>query len=267
MQIALIQFRNAGKKYYFSIPENLDITLNDLVVFETSLGLETGKVYQIKDESEVEILQTLKPLLRKASKADLEQKALNEDEEEFVVSDTSYFVRELDLNMRVLEAEYTLDRTKLTIYFESEDRVDFRELVKRISTKYQTRIELRQIGPRDVAKRVGGIGPCGLVLCCSTFIGDFDPVTIKMAKNQGLALNPKKISGVCGKLLCCLKYEDDVYSELKELIPDINTKVKTDKGKAKIIDVNIIGQKVKVNYLEDEELVPEWLDYRLVSEL
>ena len=264
MQVALIQFREAGKKYYFSV-NNIDIKIGDIVVVETSVGVETGKVYTIKTEDELEIVNALKPILRVADEFDLAQKKLNEIDEEEVVVTTKQFVKQLDLDMNILEAEYTLDRAKLTIYFEAEERVDFRELVKMISGKYQTRIELRQIGPRDVAKRIGGIGPCGLILCCSTFIGDFDPVTIKMAKNQNLALNPKKISGVCGKLFCCLKYEDDVYTELRNLLPDINTYVKTEKGRAKIIDVNLLGQKVKVNYLDDEELTPEWLHYSLVE--
>ncbi|VEU80159.1 PSP1 C-terminal conserved region [Haploplasma axanthum] len=262
MQVALIQFKDAGKKYYFSVENNLELELNDVVVVETAVGIETGKVYSLKEEDELEITQALKPILRVANEHDLIKKSENEQLERDVVKKTILLVRELDLGMKILESEFTLDRAKLTIYFESENRVDFRELVKRISSIYQTRIELRQIGPRDVAKRVGGIGPCGLVLCCSTFIGEFEPVTIKMAKNQNLALNPKKISGVCGKLLCCLKYEDDVYTELRDLMPDINNRVKTEKGKAVVIDINFLTSKIKVRYLEDKELSDEWIDYR-----
>lgn len=262
MQVALIQFRDAGKKYYFSVENNLKLELNDIVVVETAVGIETGKVYSLKEENELEITQALKPILRVANEHDLIKKLENEHLEREVVKKTILLVRELDLGMKILESEFTLDRAKLTIYFESENRVDFRDLVKKISSIYQTRIELRQIGPRDVAKRVGGIGPCGLVLCCSTFIGEFEPVTIKMAKNQSLALNPKKISGVCGKLLCCLKYEDDVYTELRELMPDINNRVKTEKGKAVVIDINFLTSKIKVRYLDDKELSDEWIDYR-----
>ncbi|MDY0277070.1 MAG: regulatory iron-sulfur-containing complex subunit RicT [Acholeplasma sp.] len=264
MQIALIQFKEAGKKYYFSIGD-VETKIGDIVVVETSVGIETGKVYLIKEESELAITQALKPVLRVATEDDLVKKALNETDEKEVVITTTKLVKELKLDMKILESEYTLDRQKLTIYFIAEERVDFRELVKRISGIYQTRIELRQIGPRDVAKRVGGIGPCGLVLCCSTFIGDFDPVTIKMAKNQGLALNPKKISGACGKLLCCLKYEDDVYSELRDLMPDVNEKVVTENGDAVVIDINFVARKVKVRYLSDEGLANEWLDYRKLT--
>ena len=161
--------------------------------------------------------------------------------------------------MKILEAEYTLDRMKLTIYFESEVRVDFRELVRRLSGQFKTRIELRQVGARDVAKRIGGIGPCGLVLCCSTFIGDFDPVTIRMAKNQNLTLNPKKISGICGKLLCCLKYEDSIYSEMREIMPDLYDKIDTINGKATVIDLNFVSSKLKVKY-QDPELSAEWIN-------
>lgn len=267
MQVALIQFREVGKKYYFSYDENLNLKVLDTVVVETSVGLEIGKIYQIKDEKDLEIIEALKPVIRIATKEDIEEKKQNEQGEKDVVATTRKIALDLDLDMKVLDAEYTLDKSKVTIYFESENRVDFRELVKRLSTVYQTRIELRQIGPRDVAKKVGGIGPCGLVLCCSSFIGEFDPVTIKMAKNQNLTLNPKKISGVCGKLLCCLKYEDEVYTELRELLPDINDKVMTEHGLAKVLDVNYLGKKLKVKYLEDDELSMGWISSSNIKEI
>ena len=164
-----------------------------------------------------------------------------------------------ELEIKVLGAEYTLDRKRLLIYFESDTRVDFRNLVRDLSEIYHTRIELRQIGPRDAAKMIGGIGPCGLILCCTTFIGEFDAVSIKMAKNQNIALNPQKISGVCGKLLCCIKYEDDVYTELKLLLPDINEKVETEKGIGTVVDLNIISQKIRVKYPDGGGY--EWLAF------
>lgn len=259
MQIALIQFHEVGKKYYFSVDNNLNIAVNDVVVVETSVGLETGIVSALKEETEVEVVKTLKPILRKANEKDLKDKASNDQDQIDVVKATNKLVKELDLNMKILEAEYTLDRMKLTIYFESEERVDFRELVRRLSGQFQTRIELRQVGARDVAKRIGGIGPCGLVLCCSTFIGDFDPVTIRMAKNQNLTLNPKKISGICGKLLCCLKYEDSIYSEMREVMPDLYDKIDTINGKATVIDLNFVSSKLKVKY-QDPELSAEWIN-------
>lgn len=264
MQIALIQFQEVGKKYYFSVSEDIKLNVGDLVVVETTIGLETGKVYSIKEENEVEVLKALKPILRIANTKDLEEKAFNNIEELKISKQASTFAKELKLNMKVLESEYTLDRSKLTIYFEAEERIDFRELVKKISSTYQTRIELRQVGPRDVAKKIGGIGPCGLVLCCSTFIGDFDPVTIKMAKNQNLTLNPKKISGICGKLLCCLKYEDDVYTEMRNIMPDLYEKINTEDGKATVIDLNYISQKIKVKY-QDLELSPNWIHMSSIS--
>lgn len=261
MQIALIQFQEVGKKYYFSIENKQDIKIGDTVVVETTIGLETGKVCSIKEETEVDVLKALKPILRKAHDLDLKNKSENKLEEKEVSKNTTKIAKELKLNMKILESEYTLDRSKLTIYFESEERVDFRELVKRISQQYQTRIELRQVGPRDVAKKIGGIGQCGLILCCSTFIGDFDPVTIKMAKNQNLTLNPKKISGACGKLLCCLKFEDDVYTEMRKVMPDLYSKATTEHGKGTVIDINYISSKLKIKYL-DNEISTEWVDLK-----
>lgn len=260
MQIALIQFQEVGKKYYFSFNKEMDIAIGDTVVLETTVGLETGIVYDIKEEDQVDVVNALKPILRVATAEDLKNKKQNELDQITVKKDTTKIIRELDLDMKLLDSEYTLDRSKLTIYFESENRVDFRELVRRISSIFQTRIELRQVGPRDVAKKIGGIGPCGLVLCCSKFIGDFEPVTIRMAKNQNLTLNPSKISGICGKLLCCLKYEDDVYSELREVMPDLYDKVSTEKGNGTVIDLNFISNNIKIKY-RDNEIPTEWIHY------
>lgn len=261
MDIALIQFKEAGKKYYFKIPEHLKLNEGDKVILETTVGLEIGLVSSIKGEDELEVLDNLKPVVRLATKKDLEHEAKNQADEILVIDEASKLINKYDLDMFVLNAEYTLDRAKLTIYFKAEERVDFRDLVKDLSGLYQTRIELRQIGPRDVAKIVGGIGPCGLVLCCQSFIGEFDAVTIKMAKNQELSLNPKNISGVCGKLLCCLKFEDEVYGILKNEMPDLNQKVKSEKGEGRVIDINFISSKVKIKYFEND-IIPEWVDYR-----
>jgi len=202
------------------------------------------------------LVSELKPIIRKATEEDLKEDAYNQSLEDEIVETTRKNAKSLELEMKVLAAEYTLDRKRLLVYFEAENRIDFRDLVRKLSETYHTRIELRQIGPRDAAKMIGGIGPCGLLLCCSTFIGEFDTVSIKMAKNQNISLNPQKISGVCGKLLCCIKYEDEAYTELKVLLPDVNEKVKTPKGKANVIDINILGQKVKVRHYEDDTI--EW---------
>lgn len=258
MKVALIQFREVGKKYYFSVDENLDITTGDFVVVETTVGLEIGEVYSIKNEDDINVKQALKPILRIANDEDKKQNKLNEKTEKEVVLKTTELSKNLKLKMKILEAEYTLDLKKLTIYFEADGRVDFRELVRQLNSIYETRIELRQIGPRDVAKKIGGIGPCGLILCCSTFIGEFEPVTIRMAKNQNIVLNPKKMSGVCGKLMCCLKYEDDMYKKLKKEMPDLYENYETPKGTGRIIDINLISGKLKIKY-KDSELATEWV--------
>jgi cell fate regulator YaaT (PSP1 superfamily) len=256
MQVALVQFKEAGKKYYFSY-EGLPLEKKDQVVVETTRGIEIGKVYMFKEIEETDLTSELKPILRKATEGDLKEEAYNRTLEPAIVEKTKALAKQNELEMKVLGAEYTLDRKRLLVYFEAENRIDFRNLVRDLSEIYHTRIELRQIGPRDAAKMIGGIGPCGLILCCTTFIGEFDTVSIKMAKNQNIALNPQKISGVCGKLLCCIKYEDDVYTELKLTMPDLKEKVMTHKGEATVIDLNIIGQKVKVAHAENGGL--EWL--------
>jgi len=264
MEVALVQFKEAGKKYYFSY-ENLDIKQDDFVVVETSRGIEIGKIYLLKEIDQSDLTNELKPILRIATKEDLKEEAYNKTLEPKVVEKAKKLAIKNNLEIKVLDAEYTLDRRRLLIYFESEHRVDFRGLVKDLSEVYHTRIELRQIGPRDAAKMIGGIGPCGLILCCTTFIGEFDTVSIKMAKNQNLALNPQKISGICGKLLCCIRYENETYTELKKTLPDYHDVVKTEKGEALVVDVNILGQKVKVKY-QDENMV-EWLELDQVSRI
>lgn len=251
MQVALIKFKEAGKKYYFSYP-NLDIEQDQKVVVETARGVEIGTVYMIKEVEQSDLVSELKPVLRVASDDDVKTDKYNQSLEEQVIDETKKLVKKHDLSMKVLGAEYTLDRKRLLIYFEAEDRVDFRNLVKDLNKIFHTRIELRQIGPRDAAKMIGGIGPCGLILCCTTFIGEFDTVSIKMAKNQNLALNPQKISGVCGKLLCCIRYEDATYTELKKILPDIHEIVDTEVGQGKVIDLNILSQRVKVRFQNDE---------------
>ncbi|NLK12457.1 MAG: stage 0 sporulation family protein [Candidatus Phytoplasma sp.] len=257
MEVALIQFNTAGKKYYFST-NHLDLNAEDHVVVETIRGMEIGKVSSLKEIENQDITQEIKPILRKATQQDINDYQENLQLAKYVFEYTKELVIQMGLEMKIVEASYTLDRKKLLISFEAEERIDFRELVRSLSQQYQTRIELRQIGPRDAAKIIGGIGPCGLMLCCSTFIGEFDTISIKMAKNQNLSLNPQKISGVCGKLLCCIKYEDDVYSELKEKMPDVSQIIQTQEGKAKVVNINILGQKVQVKYLEDERY--EWLE-------
>lgn len=249
MKVALIQFKEVGKKYFFN-PKKINVRPDDRVIVETIKGLEIGMVYQIKEVEESELTYALKDIIRLATPNDFLQAEANLQLIANVINQTKKLVEKHSLEMKVTNAEYTLDKKKLLIYFEAENRIDFRELVKDLSEVFTTRIELRQIGPRDTAKMVGGIGPCGLILCCSTFIGEFEAVSIKMAKNQNLSLNPQKISGNCGKLLCCIKYEDDVYTELKKTLPDLGDKVKTERGEATVIGINIIASKINLRYDE-----------------
>ena len=213
MKVCRVQFRKVGKKYYFN-PNGIEVKDGDLVVVETIRGLEIGKIAGDLVECPVEIEKDLKPILRIANKKDIDNNEQNRKNEIIALEKCSKLIKKNNLEMKLLYCEYTLDRQKLIIYFESEDRVDFRQLVKNLAEEFRVRIELRQVGSRDGAKVLGGLGPCGLIVCCNTFIEEFDNVSIKMAKNQNLSLNPQKISGTCGKLLCCIKYENEVYKEL-----------------------------------------------------
>ncbi|MCR5462772.1 MAG: stage 0 sporulation protein [bacterium] len=252
MEVIRIQFKEVGKKYYFS-PNNIDVKDKDKVVVETIRGIELGTVIgNIIDIDEKELISELKPILRKATKKDLEDYRLAKEKEAGVKEKTKFYAINNGLEMKILGCEYTLDLGKLIIYFEAEGRVDFRQLVKDLAEEFKVRIELRQVGPRDGAKFIGGLGPCGLKICCVTHIDDFDNVTIKMAKNQNLSLNPQKISGTCGKLLCCIKYEDDVYKEARENLPDIGDTVKTKDGIGKVIGLDILKGAIQVKYPDEK---------------
>lgn len=241
-----IRFKSAGKKYYFD-PNNIDLTVGDYAVVETVRGIELGEVIEaIKEVDEDELIASLKPIVRKATEEDIKNYERNTQEIPQVIDTCAKFVRQNKLEMKLLSAEYTLDRSKLIIYFTAEGRVDFRELVKDLANTFKVRIELRQVGARDGAKFLGGIGPCGYLLCCNTFLGEFETVSIKMAKNQNLSLNPTNISGLCGKLLCCIRYEDDTYTEHRKGMPKHNTYVKTEEGSARVIGTNILDRTVKL---------------------
>lgn len=245
-----IQFKKVGKKYYFSC-ERFKLHDKDMVVVNTIRGLEIGTVSGEPFDYKGNI-DELKEVVRKATNDDLKKYERNKKDEEEIVATTKRFVIKEKLDMKVLAAEYTLDRQKLIIYFESEDRVDFRELVKDLADIYRTRIELRQVGPRDGAKYFGGVGPCGLPVCCQTWLVEFNNVSVKMAKNQSLSLNPTKISGNCGKLLCCINYENELYSELRRNAPDVGDIVDTENGRAKVITSDVLNGNLKVKYLENE---------------
>lgn len=246
MLVARVQFRQAGKRYYFN-PLQFDVMNNPMVVVETIRGIELGKaVGELVEVDEKSLQNEIKPILRLATDNDISENEYNKGLEKEVLTLTKSLIRRNKLDMKLLAAEYTLDRDRLVIYFESEGRVDFRQLVKDLSESFKTRIELRQVGSRDGAKFIGGIGPCGLITCCTTFIGEFDNVSIKMAKNQNLSLNPQKISGNCGKLLCCIKFENSVYEELRKNMPDIGDHVMTKEGKATVTAINILRQSMRL---------------------
>ena len=241
-----IRFKAVGKKYYFD-PVNLEVKIGDKVVVETARGVEMGEVIEgLKEIEDSEIITALKPVLRQANEKDLANYNKNIEETPKALERCAFHINKNKLDMKLLGCEFTLDRSKLIIYFNAEGRVDFRELVKDLANEFRLRIELRQVGTRDGAKFLGGIGPCGYILCCNKFLGDFETVSIKMAKNQNLSLNPVNISGLCGKLLCCIRYENDTYTEHRKSLPKINSWVTTKEGRAKVIAVNIIDKSVRV---------------------
>lgn len=246
-RLALIRFNNVGKSYYFST--DLDLYKGDKVVVETIRGLELGElVSDLKHISEFNLDTELKKIKRVANRADLELFAYNQAKAEKSLEICKEIVKEYDLDMHLVSCEYTLDASKVIFMYTSEIRVDFRELLKELASVFKCRIELRQIGPRDKSKIVGGLGSCGLPLCCSSFLGEFDGVSINMAKNQMLAINIDKISGACGRLLCCLKYEDDTYTKEKQRFPKIGSKVKYDNKIVKVTGLNVISDLVKIEH-------------------
>jgi len=266
MKAIRVQFKETGKRYYFS-PGTIDVKPGDLVVVSTIRGIEIGKVNgDIVEITQKDLEGELKEIIRKADEKDLDIYNKNREQSPEIVKTTKAYVSRLGLDMKVLQAEYTLDRQKLIIYFESDERVDFRELVRLLAESYHTRIELRQVGSRDGAKEIGGIGPCGLVVCCKTFLTEFQNVSIKMAKNQALSLNPAKISGNCGKLLCCINYENDFYTELRKNAPDINDIVESSKGQAKVLSVDVLNRTCKIKYLDDDSFdYPHFDDIKIIK--
>ncbi|MBE6837713.1 MAG: stage 0 sporulation protein [Ruminococcus sp.] len=245
-EIIGVRFKNAGKVYYFS-PSGLDIKEGDRVIVETARGVECGEVVLSKREiSEDQLAAPLKPVMRIATEKDFKVIENNKTKEQEAFEICEKKIQEHGLKMNLIDVECTFDNNKLLFYFTSENRVDFRELVKDLAAVFRTRIELRQIGVRDEAKMLGGLGICGQPFCCSRFLGEFQPVSIKMAKEQGLSLNPTKISGTCGRLMCCLKYEQDSYEELLKTTPKVGAIVKTPDGKGVVEEVNLITGKLRI---------------------
>ena len=242
-----VRFRTAGKIYFFD-PCEFEIKRGDHVIVETARGIEFGTVVAgVKEVEDDKVIQPLKPVIRIATQRDIEQEAANKEREREAFKVCLEKIRKHELDMKLIDAEYTFDNNKVLFYFTADGRIDFRELVKDLAGVFKTRIELRQIGVRDETKIVGGIGICGRPLCCHSYLSDFIPVSIKMAKEQNLSLNPTKISGVCGRLMCCLKNEEETYEELNRRLPGIGDYVTTEDGlKGEVQSVNVLRQLVKV---------------------
>ncbi len=252
-EVVVVKFREAGKLYYYK-PGDLELTEGTQVVAETIRGIEIGKVVKAsKKIDKAELDSPLKSILRRASYKDLQRAEENAEAAEEAFAICLDQIEEHGLPMELVDSEYTLDRGKLLFYFTADGRVDFRELVRDLASIFKTRIELRQIGVRDEAKMQGGIGPCGRELCCCTFMRDFEPISIKMAKEQDLSLNPNKISGICGRLMCCLKYETTNYREIKDELPNIGQQVETEFGTGEVTDLNVVKKTLKVDLGVDND--------------
>ena len=255
-----VRFKKAGKIYYFD-PGDLSIQKDDFVIVETVRGVEYGKaVVPRKQVEEHDVVLPLKKVVRIADHKDRMIVEENKQAAQEAYDVCNEKVNGHQLDMKLVDVEYTFDRNKVIFYFTADGRVDFRELVKDLAAIFRTRIELRQIGVRDEAKMLGGIGPCGRMLCCSTFLGDFDPVSIKMAKDQNLSLNPTKISGLCGRLMCCLKYENDEYEAAKEELPDLGEIIQTPQGRGKVVGLNLLERVLQVELKEQDRVLEYTLD-------
>lgn len=245
-EIIGVRFKKVGKVYYFD-PGETKVKEGQNVIVETARGIEFGEVAtsnrMVEEDS---IVSPLKKMVRVASQEDIAHLQDNAKKEKEAFSICQKKIEAHKLDMKLIDVEYTFDNNKVLFYFTSDGRVDFRELVKDLASVFRTRIELRQIGVRDEAKMLGGLGVCGRPLCCSTFLGEFQPVSIKMAKEQSLSLNPTKISGTCGRLMCCLKYEQEAYEDLMRITPKPGALVTTDEGKGVVIEANIIKGEIKV---------------------
>ena len=255
-----VRFRNVGKIYYFS-PKNLEIHTGDHVIVETARGVEYGHVVLApRDVEDEKVIQPLKEVIRIANPQDDKKEEINRKKEKEAFQVCLKKIREHSLEMKLIDVEYTFDNNKILFYFTADGRIDFRELVKDLAAIFKTRIELRQIGVRDETKILGGIGICGLPLCWHTYLSEFVPGSIKMAKEQNLSLNPTKISGVCGRLMCCLKNEEETYEELNRKLPNTGDRVTTPEGlKGEVQSVNVLRQLVKVIVdVEDEKEIREY---------
>lgn len=268
-KVISVRFKDNGKTYYFD-PADTPIQTGDYVIVETARGVECGEVVQgVKEIADSAVPKALKPITRMADSVDVRRMRQNREDEKRAYHTCQECIARHGLEMKLVEAEYTLDRSKIMFYFTADGRVDFRELVKDLASQFHTRIELRQIGVRDEAKMLGGIGSCGRPLCCSTFLGDFEPVSIRMAKDQNLSLNPAKISGICGRLMCCLKYENHMYcckeggckrncGNDRVEIPKLGSLVVTPLGEGKVTGINRAMRTASVQLTPDNVIQVEW---------
>ena len=249
-----IRFKRAGKVYYFD-PKDVEPDVGDCVIVETERGLEAGRVViSPKQVVASQLNKPLRPVVRKAAEEDLEKLDESREREEEAFSRCQEMISELNLPMKLRAAEYNFDGTRLTFLFSAEGRVDFRELLRKLTSTFKTRVELRQVGPRDEAKIMGGVGRCGRPLCCASYLSEFDTISIRMAKEQDLPLNPMKISGVCGRLLCCLSYENEQYRSMKEILPQMGQRITTPLGPASVVGGNPVKETVRAK-LESEAVV------------
>lgn len=254
LKVIGVRFRQAGKIYNFD-PVGLEIKKGDNVIVETARGVEYGYVVDdIKEVAEEELVMPLKPVMRVATEEDHKKAQENVEKEKKAFKICKEKIAKHGLEMKLIDTEYTFDNNKVLFYFTADGRIDFRELVKDLAAVFKTRIELRQVGVRDETKMLGGIGVCGRPLCCNTYLSEFIPVSIKMAKEQNLSLNPTKISGICGRLMCCLKNEQEAYEYLNSNLPDVGEIVKTFDGfKGEVMSVNVLRQKVKIVVEQNDE--------------
>ncbi len=253
IKVVGIRFKPVGKIYYFN-PEEWELSVGDGVIVETTRGVEYGTVVLVnKEVDEAEFNMPIKSILRKATEDDCFQAEENRKKAKEAFNICLEKIAENELQMNLVDAEYTFDRSKVLFYFTADGRVDFRQLVKDLASVFRTRIELRQIGVRDAAKLLGGLGVCGRPFCCSQFLGDFDPVSIKMAKEQSLSLNPTKISGTCGRLMCCLKYEQEAYEDLIKRTPNVGAIVETPAGRGTVINAHLLQGIISVKLDSDND--------------
>lgn len=252
-----VRFKNVGKVYYFD-PIGIEFSVGQRVIVETARGTECGEVVlKNREVTPAEVVSPLKPVTRIATQEDFKIVDSNRQKEKEALAICQQKIDKHKLIMKLVDVEYTFDNNKILFYFTADGRVDFRELVKDLAAVFRTRIELRQIGVRDESKMLGGLGVCGRPFCCSTFLGEFQPVSIKMAKEQGLSLNPTKISGTCGRLMCCLKYEQDVYEELLRITPKAGAIVKTADGRGFVTDSNLLTGNLTVRLDSNPDAAPK----------